>query len=1016
MGTLIRDGVKIGGTTVYVDSNLSTTSENPVENKIVTSALNEKADISSLSDVATTGSYNDLSNTPIIDNTLSTESTNAVQNKIITENLEDKYPIDYDVALSLAEWEALGEEKYYNHKNYYIYDAGVPTEKPIVYGWHVDPNESDPSSAITYLKNAVGMTPASMGTTTFNYGSWQDVFFMPKPCMVNENGEVDYYLDENDYTKKKDNVTITSSPVDELPLSFNSNDDGVINYHIYGTESGAGVETENLCPMIFSHSGVINDEGRIDVLSTRLWTNMIPVESNADYVLSITGTASNGENLVFNRVVNYDVNQNFISRTVLGTLDNQKTITTESNVAYIVLDIRTPSNNVDIQLEDVDTISVTKGSTAPTSYIPYGYQIPILCQTPNLFDYTAQDTSKGFEDNCYIKNDGTVTQTNDWYISEYMAITEGTKYMWRWYSNATSQIFSPSLVFYNSDKQMLSSADNIAYDNRSIFEFTAPNNAVYVRASILKAMQTITCLNQQSNYNLYIGNTKLSEEEYLDYAEQKVYKRTENLFNPDSKTVDVLGNEQIGVTLNSGPYRITNSSNLNVYYRVGSTATTDTPVAVGASIYLNATDTVYVWVYPASNMQVMVNAGSTEKPYVPYYQPIDPPISLPTINTYQGENTLSSTETLGKISIYAMSDITNLNYNGNAMMEWPLIFWKYEPGNIDGEGNFYVSNRKIDNTYNCWCNYNSKNNIINHFYTAIYNGGIYNGKLRSMSGYKLTDRVSTAYSNTSTYAIDDKVLYNSNMYICITAINTPEDFDNSKWVQIPINGITTGTQEVNAATANNTTSDVEWYIDVWADRMLINGLLILMGKSLNSQAIFGQGITSGGQTAKNNYTTGSLNDKGMFYGSVSGTTTAVKVFGMENWWGLSWHRTAGLLGTSTGYVYKMTYNNIDGSTATSYNSNGSGYLTLSTTRPSANNYVIKMKYGPFGYIPIDTTGGSSTTYYCDYYYGGNGYLLVGGSSDYGVYAGFSSFNLNYSFASADWHLGACLSLKPLAGL
>jgi hypothetical protein len=36
MGTLIRDGVKIGGTTVYVDSNLSTTSENPVENKIVT--------------------------------------------------------------------------------------------------------------------------------------------------------------------------------------------------------------------------------------------------------------------------------------------------------------------------------------------------------------------------------------------------------------------------------------------------------------------------------------------------------------------------------------------------------------------------------------------------------------------------------------------------------------------------------------------------------------------------------------------------------------------------------------------------------------------------------------------------------------------------------------------------------------------------------------------------------------------------------------------------------------------
>lgn len=55
-----------GGGSVTVDSALSTTSENPVQNKVITGALNGKADSSSLSTVATSGSYNDLSNKPSI--------------------------------------------------------------------------------------------------------------------------------------------------------------------------------------------------------------------------------------------------------------------------------------------------------------------------------------------------------------------------------------------------------------------------------------------------------------------------------------------------------------------------------------------------------------------------------------------------------------------------------------------------------------------------------------------------------------------------------------------------------------------------------------------------------------------------------------------------------------------------------------------------------------------------------------------------------------------------------------
>lgn len=34
-----------------------------------------------------------------------------------------------------------------------------------------------------------------------------------------------------------------------------------------------------------------------------------------------------------------------------------------------------------------------------------------------------------------------------------------------------------------------------------------------------------------------------------------------------------------------------------------------------------------------------------------YLVPTDPPVPLPAINTYKGENTLSSTETLGEVTV-----------------------------------------------------------------------------------------------------------------------------------------------------------------------------------------------------------------------------------------------------------------------------------------------------------------------------------------------------------------------------
>jgi hypothetical protein len=316
------------------------------------------------------------------------------------------------------------------------------------------------------------------------------------------------------------------------------------------------------------------------------------------------------------------------------------------------------------------------------------------------------------------------------------------------------------------------------------------------------------------------------------------------------------------------------------------------------------------------------------------------------------------------------SDIADPNYDGNAMMEWGKIWFKFAGGETDGEGYFYVSNAQIDDSYHCWCNYDSKDNIIDHFYTAIYNG-TGTTKLRSISG------------------------------VTLTSANG--------------NGGTTATQEETRAKANNTTNDVEWYIDVWCDRLLINALLVLMGKSLNTQAVFGRGIDTGGQTAKEAYVTGTLNDKGLFWGDTANGTSAVKVFGMENWWACCWHRTAGCISVNRALKIKLTYGTADGSTTVGYNQTGNGYISNGTI-PSSNNYVRAMTYNQYGYMTSNVTDGSSSTYYADYFYQNidTRYLLVGGGSGTDVSAGAFSFVLNAAPSGSTWTFVAALSCKPLA--
>lgn len=98
------DGIATGATKVTVDSALSTTSSNPVQNKIITDALAGKSDSDHTHSAATTTANGLMSSTDkakldgiatgankiTVDSSLSSSSTNPVQNKVINTALAGK--------------------------------------------------------------------------------------------------------------------------------------------------------------------------------------------------------------------------------------------------------------------------------------------------------------------------------------------------------------------------------------------------------------------------------------------------------------------------------------------------------------------------------------------------------------------------------------------------------------------------------------------------------------------------------------------------------------------------------------------------------------------------------------------------------------------------------------------------------------------------------------------------------------------------------------------------------------
>lgn len=315
------------------------------------------------------------------------------------------------------------------------------------------------------------------------------------------------------------------------------------------------------------------------------------------------------------------------------------------------------------------------------------------------------------------------------------------------------------------------------------------------------------------------------------------------------------------------------------------------------------------------------------------------------------------------------SDVANMNYGGNAMMEWGQdgrkIYWKIVP-DADGKGfTFVVANGDAgDAEMKPWNHYDCNGRVADHFYTPKYFGSSDGTRLRSISG--------------------------GTNYVSHTA-----------------------SEELAQAKANNQGSSVIWNTEVYADWIFLAMMEVLLCKSMNTQAKFGHGRCASSNTSAIGQ--GTMNGKGLFFGK-SDQTSGVKIFGMENPHGNLWRRIAGLVNVSGTVKLKLTYGRQDGSTADGYNMDGTGYITHGTIGGTSGGFTSHMHISKHGITP-STISGSDSTYYTDGGWFNNAqtdYAFVGGGWGSGLHVGAFCCALSHAASYANAAAGAALSCKPLA--
>ena len=308
------------------------------------------------------------------------------------------------------------------------------------------------------------------------------------------------------------------------------------------------------------------------------------------------------------------------------------------------------------------------------------------------------------------------------------------------------------------------------------------------------------------------------------------------------------------------------------------------------------------------------------------------------------------------------SDVSNINYGGNAMAYIPRVFRK--KWRSRNKRYVWFSNIKYDDGFECARCLKSDGTYSEASFMPMFEGTKdSSGRLRSI-------------------ATNGRPLAS-----------------------------TTAEAERTAAKLNGPGHD----ITTWDDEDYLRDLFVLMFKRLNSQKACGFGAT--GSTSALTVNTGcSLSKPGRFWGTEAASGNGMKMFGIENFTSHRWRRFVGCLLINGVYHVKMTKSTQDGSTVDDYNLTGDGYINTGVTAPSASeSYITRVNADKYGGLPTHV-GGSSTTYYSDAMWtnlSGTMMPLSGGSVGDGVVGGVFAFSCDRAPSHSVWYFGASLSYHAL---
>lgn len=308
-------------------------------------------------------------------------------------------------------------------------------------------------------------------------------------------------------------------------------------------------------------------------------------------------------------------------------------------------------------------------------------------RTENLWNGTRLVLNK------YLDISGNEVTNYSWDITDYITITNGDYIL----SNIRGGV--PAACFYDADKSFISAIKYLASTIKNVI-LTAPPGATFVRLSVpktesyqqakyimltegstaptsyipygYKLPMTVSDGNTVQNVPVYIGEKQLMESEYVSYGEQKIYKRTENLFDISSlySTIIVQGqtftkprssyffdvfsgsvggstpiNLQKSIPVTSGTYTISFEESETKIAVVFSDGDTQTIIASSSSVTQRNFDVPsdgYISIRCENSAicsvkKLQIVKGSTApSTYIPYLQPTDPPVPLPEIPTMDG--------------------------------------------------------------------------------------------------------------------------------------------------------------------------------------------------------------------------------------------------------------------------------------------------------------------------------------------------------------------------------------------